>query len=171
MSLVGVRVSIGASGARNCPSQVILGGRLHVLPAPSAKRWYSLQMTPAEALAAAPDTPMQASTSCNLISCLQGKLPALGLLELTAAERMSAYRYYYIPSAWFTDASPHIQRHSCQAECALPSTKIHQQTSTLQAGLWSEYESTDSCLGQHPWAALSSTALLLGLQAPVAIFV
>lgn len=46
----------------------MLGGRVHVLPAFSAKRWYSLQMTPAEALAAAPDTPMQASESYDLVS-------------------------------------------------------------------------------------------------------
>lgn len=68
---VGVKVSVGGSGARNCPSQVVLGGRIHVLPAPSAKRWHSLQMTPAEALAAAPDTAMQASTTCSLVSSLQ----------------------------------------------------------------------------------------------------
>lgn len=61
---VGVKVSVGGGGARNCPSQVVLGGRVHVLPASSSKRWYSLQMTPAEALAAAPDTLMQASIDC-----------------------------------------------------------------------------------------------------------
>ena len=58
----GVRISVGGSGARYCPSQVALGGRGYPLPAPSGKRWYSLQMAPAEALAAAPESPMQAST-------------------------------------------------------------------------------------------------------------
>lgn len=64
VSHAGVRVSVGGSGARHCPSQVSLGGRLHHLPAAPTKRWYSLQMTPGEALAAAPDTPLQASTHC-----------------------------------------------------------------------------------------------------------
>lgn len=95
MTLVGVRVSVGGSGARNCPSQVILGGRLHVLPAPSAKRWYSLQMTPAEALAAAPDTPMQASKSCQPIFGLQEKLPALSCWMFVRVERNQQRIYSY----------------------------------------------------------------------------
>ena len=74
MTRAGVKVSVGGSGVRNCPSQVVLGGRLHALPASSVKRWYSLQMTPAEALAAAPDTPIQASKTCNPVSGLQVKL-------------------------------------------------------------------------------------------------
>ncbi|KAL3151774.1 hypothetical protein ABBQ38_012748 [Trebouxia sp. C0009 RCD-2024] len=65
--VVGVRVSVGSSGAQHCPSQVTLGGRPHHLPPAPTKRWYSLQMTPAEALAAAPETPLQASTLYELV--------------------------------------------------------------------------------------------------------
>ena len=53
---------VGGSGGRYSPSEVKLGGRPHPLPSPSAKRWHILRMTPAEALAAAPDTAMQANT-------------------------------------------------------------------------------------------------------------
>lgn len=66
-SRAGVRVSVGSSGAQHCPSQVTLGGRPHHLAPAPTKRWYSLQMTPAEALAAAPDTPLQASTPFELV--------------------------------------------------------------------------------------------------------
>lgn len=58
---------MGSSGAQHCPSQVTLGGRPHHLPPAPTKRWYSLQMTPAEALAAAPETPLQASTLYELV--------------------------------------------------------------------------------------------------------
>ncbi len=60
--MAGVRVMVGGSGGRYSPSEVKLGGRAHPLPSPSGKRWHVLRMTPGEALAAAPDTPMQAST-------------------------------------------------------------------------------------------------------------
>ena len=50
---------IGGSGGRYSPSEIKLGGRVCPLPTPSAKRWHALYMTPAEALAAAPDAPMQ----------------------------------------------------------------------------------------------------------------
>lgn len=61
MTPAGVRVLVGASGGRYSPSEVKLGGRPHPLPTPSTKRWHVLRMTPAEALAAAPDTTMQVS--------------------------------------------------------------------------------------------------------------
>lgn len=50
---------VGGSGGRHSPSQVVLGGRLHPLPQPTAKRWHALHMSAAEALAAAPETSMQ----------------------------------------------------------------------------------------------------------------
>ena len=53
---------VGGSGGRYSPSEVKLGGRPQPLPSSSGKRWHVVCMTPAEALAAAPDTHMQAST-------------------------------------------------------------------------------------------------------------
>ncbi|KAL0024070.1 hypothetical protein WJX79_002966 [Trebouxia sp. C0005] len=77
--VVGVRVMVGGSGGRYSPSEVKLGGRAHPLPSPSAKRWHVLRMTPAEALAAAPDTPMQVGPAQNPAS-----LPRLEGLEVYA---------------------------------------------------------------------------------------
>ena len=54
--LAGAKVLVGSSGTRHTPIEASLGSRTTPLPAFSGKRWHVVQMTAAEALAAAPDT-------------------------------------------------------------------------------------------------------------------
>lgn len=54
--LAGAKLLVGSSGTRHNPIEASLGSRTTPLPAFSGKRWHVVQMTAAEALAAAPDT-------------------------------------------------------------------------------------------------------------------
>lgn len=68
--LAGARFLVGSSGTRYTPVEATLGSRTKTLPPASGKRWHVMQLTAAEAVAAAPDTLFKVTWShgCHCIA-------------------------------------------------------------------------------------------------------